>query len=157
MPADSPPGLAGFTDRMKPGSSAREAACAATSANSASPDAPTAAIAAQRASSTMTSATTPNVPLRLSFMISSLRSRVLPPPKPSAMSATPSSCRLPVTRIAAASATIAASDGGRPNQALTAKAMPATSPTTAPATGAAHSASAKFGLAEAEPCRPAGA
>ena len=77
-------------------------------------------------------------------MISSLRSRVLPPPKPSAMSATPSSCRLPVTRIAAASATIADSDGGRPNQAVTAKAAPATSPTTAPATGAAQIASAKF-------------
>ena len=104
------------------------------------------------AAATMTSATTPNVPLRLSFMISSLRSRVLPPPKPSAISATPSSCRLPVTRIAVASATIAASDGGRPSQSPIAKAMPASRPTMAPATGAAQIASAKLRLAEAEPC-----
>ena len=47
-------------------------------------------------------------PMRLSRMISSFVSRVLPPPKPSAMSDRPSSCRQPVTSMVVASASAAA-------------------------------------------------
>ena len=102
---------------MKAGSSAREAACAAIRPqNSVERSRRAAASALQRSRIDSTSADAPNAPMRLSRMISSFRSRVLPPPKPSAVSDSPSSCRQPVTSIVAASASAAASAGGRPSQ-----------------------------------------
>ena len=64
----------------------------------------------QRNSSVITSASAPKVPIRLSRMISSFCSRVLPP-IPSKESASPSSCIAPVSAIVAASASAAAGIG----------------------------------------------
>ena len=66
------------------------------------------ASAVQRIRIDRPSAQAPKAPMRLSRMISSLRSRVVPPPKPSATSDRPSSCRQPVASIVAASASAAA-------------------------------------------------
>ena len=77
---------------------------------------PGVASALQRNANETMSAQTPNVPMRLSRMISSLRSRDAPPPKPSAVSARPSSCRQPVRSIVAASEIAAAGNGGTPSR-----------------------------------------
>ena len=64
----------------------------------------------QRSNKVMTSASAPKVPIRLSRMISSFRSRVSPP-SPSKESASPSSCIAPVSAIVAASASADAGIG----------------------------------------------
>ena len=76
--------------------------------------------ALQRISADIISADAPYAPMRLSRMISSFRSRVLPPPNPSATSDSPSSCRQPVISIAVPSASAAAAPGDRPAALATA-------------------------------------
>ena len=52
----------------------------------------------QLSSSNPANAATPNEPVRLSFMISSMRSRLRPEKRPSTVSMKPSACRPPVKR-----------------------------------------------------------
>lgn len=77
---------------------------------------------------TRTSASAPNVPIRLSRMIVILLSRSRPPPNPSQVSASPSSCRAPVNRIAVVIAARPAARSGIPKT----RAMTATAAATAP-------------------------
>ena len=53
--------------------------------------------------------------MRLSRMIASFFSRVSPPPKPSAVSASPSSCSAPVTNSVAATVSAAAGQANTTN------------------------------------------
>jgi hypothetical protein len=82
-----------------------------------------------------TSASAPKLPMRLSRMISNLRSGVRPPPKPSAVSARPSSCSPPVSRIAAATVQTAATAAGSPRLRAAQNTAAASAPSTAPTTG----------------------
>ena len=75
-----------------------------------------------RTISASASAVAPKAPMRLSRMISSFRSRVEPPPKPSATSASPSSCSAPVDATSAAVASPAWRMRGRPRTWVSANA-----------------------------------
>src|SRR5579883_2701102 len=75
-------------------------------------------------------------------MISSLRARSRPPPRPPAVSARPSSCRQPVTRRVADSASAAASVEGSLSPNAAAYASAPAPPTMKPASGNAQLARA---------------
>ena len=95
---------------MKAGRQARAATCAAISATATKRGSAMSAIVLQRSISEIPSAQAPKLPMRLSRMISSFCSRVLPP-RASAVSASPSSCMAPVSSIVAASVIAAAGNG----------------------------------------------
>ncbi len=120
----------------RPRATARDTAPIAAKASAVRP-APTAAtsaaMAATRSPSPRMSAAAPNVPIRLSFMMSRRRSRVMPP-KLSAESARPSSWKAPVMMTAAATPSRAAITGGRTSDAASTTA-PASPPSTSPASG----------------------
>ena len=128
---------------------ARDTASAATSANAARHGLETAMPerAATRKRMEKTMAAAPNVPTRLSSMISSLRSAVTPPPKPSAVSARPSSCRPPVRSIVAPTASPAATSSGSPSATVTTSTTPPIRPTAAPTTGKTRAPRRKLGAA----------
>jgi len=79
-------------------------------------------------------------------MISNFFSRVAPPPKPSATSASPSSCSAPVTATSAATAQIAAGRIGSPTARAQNSAAPPAPPIIAPATGKARKALPKSAI-----------
>ena len=114
--ADSPSLRAGVTKNITAGMAARAAQCAAIKAAATSPGSSRLAKTLARSRIDSASAQTPYVPVRLSRMMSSFCSRVLPPPKPSAVSARPSSCRQPVAAKVAATASAAADHAGSPSR-----------------------------------------
>ena len=97
---------------MNSGMPARAAAWAATRTGATTAGAAMLASAAVRNRSDIDSAQAPYVPTLLSRMISSRRSRVCPP-NASATSASPSSCRHPVTTSVVATVKPAAGNDGR--------------------------------------------
>ena len=96
--------------------SARDAMPAATRASVTCAGSHIGARTMRRASTETISARAPKLPIRLSAMISKARSRSPPAPRPSAVSARPSSCSAPVTRIIATIASSADGNDGRPDQ-----------------------------------------
>ena len=76
--------------------------------------------------------------MRLSFMISSRRSRVWPPQNPSAQSASPSSCRAPVSAACTAITKTAATPTDTPAQRLSAPRASAAPPVANPTKGQAQ-------------------
>ena len=143
-PTARPSRRAGSRRCMTMGRTARDAAPAAIKARAAEPGPGRPARAAARKPTLKTRASTPYVPMRESRMILSLAARVRPPPKPSATSASPSSCRAPVTKAAIASATRAHASGCRPSHEAAVRPAPAARPTAAPTMGKARAAPARF-------------
>jgi hypothetical protein len=83
--------------------------------------------------------------MRLSFMISSRRSGVDPPPNPSAVSARPSSWKAPVTSVRLATASAAATKAPSPSIGAPTSTTAPTAPMIAPATGSIRGIVAKSG------------
>lgn len=83
-------------------------------------------------------ASTPYVPIWLSFMISNRRSGVKPPQSPSNVSARPSSCIAPVIKTSTATSNEAATNGGSCRPIASQPVRHASPPTTSPTSGNAH-------------------
>ncbi len=96
-------------------------------------------------------ARTPKLPIRLSDMISSERSLSNPPPRPSAVSARPSSCRPPEIRVIDKSASRIAAACGMPMVSAPTRTKTAIAPSKMPMTGKKRDASAREGLLTAGP------
>src|SRR5688572_4162534 len=86
------------------------------------------------------SASTPKVPMRVSRMILSLPSRSAAPQKPSTVSASPSSCKAPVTITSVRIASAADRSGDIPSEMHKMRTRAAQNPISAPATGKARAA-----------------
>ena len=135
--AASPPALALGCSSMTTGIMAREVMAAAISTAMTWRGSHIGARAIRRASSEVIRASAPKLPMRLSAMIASALSRSVPAPRPSAVSASPSSCRAPVSTTMVTIAISAEGRGGSPTSEAPPKASPASSPTTAPTSGKA--------------------
>jgi len=117
--AASPTLLAGGKLNMAAGNRARATACADISAAATRAGRSIPAKAVARNATLRIRAMAPKLPIRLSCMIAQARSLSLPPPKPSAQSASPSSCNPPVSRMPAA---IASNEAGPTGSATIASA-----------------------------------